>query len=257
MKKQSAVLASLLFVSQLAFGGTPSIEAPPAPPASSEAWEFRAGLPLWISGLDGDAGVLGRVAPVDVAFKDIIPQINMAAALSFEARRGPWGILTSGIFMNLSDAAGTPGPLIDSLKVEMKQLVLDGAVSYAMIDNDCGSLELLAGVRYNHIKLGLNIDSRSGNFSKDGSETWVDPYVGVLGRTRISESISLVGKGDIGGFGVGSDLTWQLYGGVEFQISRSCYLGVGYHYLSVDYSSGGFTYDLATSGPQIEMGFAF
>ena len=257
MKKQSAVLASLLFVSLPLFGGTPSIEAPPAPPASSEAWEFRAGLPLWISGLDGDAGVLGRVAPVDVAFKDIIPQINMAAALSFEARRGPWGILTSGIFMNLSDAAGTPGPLIDSLKVKIEQLVLDGAVSYAVIDNDCGSLELLAGVRYNYIKLGLTIESSSKTFSADKSHSWVDPYVGVLGRTHISQCVSVVGKGDIGGFGVGSDLTWQLYAGLEFQISRSCYLGIGYRYLSVDYTSGGFTYDVATSGPQLELGFNF
>ncbi len=248
---------ALIALTASARAGTPAPEVFTPPPAVADAWEFRAGLPAWISGLKGDAGVLGTVEPVDVAFKDIVPVIDMAAALSFEARRGRWGILTSGLYMDISNAAGTPGPLVDEVALELKQLMLDAALSYAVVDNDCGSLELLAGARYNYIKLNLTIDGPLGTVSREGSKSWVDPYVGVLGRSRISDSISLVGKGDIGGFGVGSDLTWQLYGGLEFQISRSCYVGVGYRYLSVDYTSGGFTYDLATSGPQIELGFEF
>lgn len=256
IKFKSLVLPSLLLALPV-FGGTPSFKEPLAPAAAPEAWEFRMGLPLWVSGLDGDAGARGRVAPVDVAFADIIPQIDMAAALSFEARRGRWGFLTNGIYMDLSNVAGSPGPLIDDLKVQIKQLMLDGAVSYAVVESNCTSVEMLAGVRYNHIKLGLTIQSQSDDFSADKTESWVDPYVGMLARTHISESVSLVGKADIGGFDVGSKLTWQLYGGVEFQISESCHIGVGYRYLSVDYASDGFIYDMNTSGPQLEVEFTF
>ena len=81
--------------------------------------------------------------------------------------------------------------------------------------------------------------------------------MGVLGRAKLSDKTTLVGKGDIGGFDVGSELTWQVYGGLEFQLSPLWHFGVGYRHLSVDYTSGGFTYDVNTSGPQIELGFKF
>lgn len=233
--------------------------APPiqAAPAAADAWEFRFGLPGWLSSIKGDAGVLGIVKPVDLPLDDLIPAIDMVAVFSFEARKGPWGILTSGIYMDLSDAAAPSNPLVEDVKIELKQLMLDAALSYAVVDKAGGSLELLAGVRYNYIHAGMTITGRNNTFSGSDSKAWIDPYLGVLGRAKLTQSISLVGRGDIGGFDVGSALTWQLYGGVEFQLSRSCHLGVGYRYLSVDYTSGGFTYDMATRGPQIELGFTF
>ena len=226
-------------------------------PVAADAWEFRLGLPGWISGLKGDAGVRGRVSPVDASFGDIVPVIDMAASFSFEARKGRWGILTSGIYMNLSDVASPPGPLVDDVHLGLKQLMLDGAVSYAVVDNERGSLELLAGARYNYMYGDLAITGTNLTFAGDDSKSWVDPYVGLLERAKLTDSITLVGKEDIGGFDVGSSLTWQLYGGLEYQFCTSCHLGVGYRYLSVDYSSGGFTYDMDTSGPQIELGFDF
>jgi len=73
----------------------------------------------------------------------------------------------------------------------------------------------------------------------------------------LNESLDLIVKGDIGGFDVGSELTWQAYAGLEYQFPNSMYAALGYRALSVDYSSGGFTYDMVTSGPQIEFGMKF
>ncbi|MEN9974050.1 MAG: hypothetical protein RLZZ282_56 [Verrucomicrobiota bacterium] len=248
----------LIGLSACAHAGTsiPNVTNPS--PVAADAWEFRLGLPGWMSGLKGDAGVLGKVTSVDAScFSDIVPVIDMVATLSFEARKGRWGILTSGIYMDLSDVASPQGPLVDEVHLQLKQLLLDGAVSYAVVDNERGSLELLAGARYNYIYSDLSIVAGNTTFASDGSKSWIDPYVGLLGRAKLTESIAIVGKGDIGGFDVGSSLTWQLYGGIECQLAKSCYLGAGYRYLSVDYTSGGFTYDMATSGPQIELGFNF
>jgi len=254
----SLALIGLIGLSTPAHAGTsiPNISNPT--PVAADVWEFRLGIPGWMSGLKGDAGVRGKVAAVDASFfGDIVPTIKMVATLSFEARKGRWGILTSGIYMNLGDVASPPGPLVDEVHLGLEQLLLDGAVSYAVVDNECVSLELLAGARYNYIYGDLVIVGNNTTFARSGSEWWIDPYVGLLGRAKLAESITLVGKGDIGGFNIGSSLTWQLYGGLEFQLSRGCHLGVGYRYLSVDYSSGGFTYDMATSGPQIELGLDF
>ena len=64
-------------------------------------------------------------------------------------------------------------------------------------------------------------------------------------------------KGDIGGFGVSSDLTWTVYGGFEFQIARHFYTDIGCRYFGTDYKSGSFKYDVSLIGPQIELGVNF
>ncbi len=68
---------------------------------------------------------------------------------------------------------------------------------------------------------------------------------------------TLYAKGDIGGFGAASDFTWQIGGGLEFQITRWLYSDVGWRYLKYDYTSGGFTNKTELNGPFIEMGVSF
>ncbi len=255
MKAHTAILLISMSASVSAGTFAPDISGPPPTP---DEWEFRLGLPLWVSGLSGDAGILGRSANVDLKFEDVLTQLKMAAALSFEARKGSWGIVTSGLYINVANTAGTPGPLLNDLSVGVKQLMLDGAVTYSLADNDRVSLEALAGARYLYTDLTLDINGKLlPSFSAEKSETWVDPYVGLQGHANITKSLSFMGRADIGGFGVGSDLAWQLFAGFEYQINPCSYANIGYRYLSMDYKHGGYTYNVAASGPQIELGFKF
>ncbi len=89
------------------------------------------------------------------------------------------------------------------------------------------------------------------------SEYWFDPYVGIRARYDLGKAFYLTGKADIGGFSVGSDLTWQASGALGCQLSRSIYLEMGYRYLYTDYNSNGFVYDVTQSGAQITLGFIF
>jgi hypothetical protein len=68
--------------------------------------------------------------------------------------------------------------------------------------------------------------------------------------------------GDIGGFGVGSDLTWQLFAGYSFDFAvwQSILHGlVGYRALAVDYSQDSGTnqdnFDLIVHGPVVGLSF--
>jgi opacity protein-like surface antigen len=67
----------------------------------------------------------------------------------------------------------------------------------------------------------------------------------------------VAGKADIGGFGVSSDLVWQVYGGVGWQMSKRTALELGYKYFAIDYSDGGFTYDVANSGVMTAFSIKF
>jgi hypothetical protein len=91
---------------------------------------------------------------------------------------------------------------------------------------------------------------------------WVDPFVGLRVRHQLAPGKELQFLGDVGGFGVGSDLTWQLFGGYSFDFAvwQSTLHGVvGYRALAVDYSqdSGASKnkLDLILHGPVVGLSF--
>jgi hypothetical protein len=102
----------------------------------------------------------------------------------------------------------------------------------------------------NKLKEGLN-----NTFTL--AEDWWDPYVGVRARLNLTKAIYLTAKADIGGFGVGSDLTWQASGALGCQLTPSLHAELGYRYLYTDYNKDGFVYDVSQSGVEITAGITF
>lgn len=93
--------------------------------------------------------------------------------------------------------------------------------------------------------------------SLSGSKGWVDPFIGVRGYYHFTERFYLVGKADVGGFGIGSDLAWQAYAALGCHLNKRAVLELGYKHMSVDYTSGGFTNDMRTSGVLLNLGLKF
>jgi hypothetical protein len=40
---------------------------------------------------------------------------------------------------------------------------------------------------------------------------WFDPFIGLRGRYNLTKALYLTGEAVIGGFGVGSEISWQMY----------------------------------------------
>jgi hypothetical protein len=89
------------------------------------------------------------------------------------------------------------------------------------------------------------------------TEYWVDPYLGIGGRYKLSKPFYLTGKVDVGGFDVGSIVTVQGYGGLGCDVTRNIYAELGFRFLYDDYDSDGFLYKVWTYGPQITAGIQF
>jgi hypothetical protein len=89
------------------------------------------------------------------------------------------------------------------------------------------------------------------------TEYWIDPYLGIGGRYKLSKPFYLTGKADVGGFDVGSIITVQGYGGLGCDITRNIYAELGFRFLYYDYDSDGFLYKVWTYGPQITAGIQF
>lgn len=88
-------------------------------------------------------------------------------------------------------------------------------------------------------------------------DDWWDPYVGLRARYNFTPAIYAIGRGDIGGFGVGSDLMWQAEAALGIQLSKSLFTELGYRALSFDYEKDGLTYDVISHGAQVTVGINF
>ena len=232
-------------------------------------WEFELTPYLWASGMKGDvqAGPLPKVS-VNMSFSDIFSILDFGAMGALEARNGRWGLLFDAIYMKVSDSATAsrtgPGPIGATLTAHadltMEQTMLAGAVAYRATEGHA-PVDVIGGLRYSKIDVSATINAslfgQTGFAARSGNKDWVDPYVGVRIQHPLAERWTLVGYADVGGFGVGSDFTWQAMVGVNYAFSKTVTGKVGYRYIRVDYDKDGFKYDMATQGIIIGAGFRF
>lgn len=221
-------------------------------PATSSAaadapWTFDLTLYGLAAGMSGDVAVKGVPADVDVGFDKIWDNLEMGAMGSLRVGRGRWALNTDVIYMGLGGSK-------NGINADLDQWVAEPTLGYQVTEN----LEVLAGVRYNYLR--IEIDGPLG-LNPSGSEDWWDPIVGANLALPFAEKFSFNVRGDVGGFGIGSDLTWQAFPFVGWQISDSCSLQAGYRLVYTDYDTGSganrFKYDMLTHGPQIGLTFRF
>ncbi len=92
-------------------------------------------------------------------------------------------------------------------------------------------------------RLGLKFKrSRSVVVARSNDLEWVDPVVGARIRHQIAPGKDLRLEGDIGGFGVGSEFSWQVVAAYGFHttcLGIPLHADLGYRALAVDYSERG------------------
>jgi len=238
---------------------TTTAPAKPKPQASPDPkWEFSVTPYAFLARLDGEVGVLGETAQVNASFRDIFRNLNFALMGTFEARKGNWMFVGDAMYMSLSGQKITPSPLFSDIDVEVKETIIDPEVGYRVFRTEKSSIDLMGGARIWHVKTHLTFQPRIRPLvDVEGSKTWVDPVIGARGSVNLSPRVFLNGKFDVGGFGINSDFTGQVFGGAGFQLKPRIALLGGYRYLRVDYVKDNFIFKTALSGPTIGARFNF
>src|SRR6266508_3634563 len=159
---------NLLFLAGAVFAiigrvGAGSVELAPkeaAPPTitQSEPWQFTIAAPGWMAGLDGTIGVRGVNADIDVGFDQILQHLDMIFAMRAEAQKGPFGIYGELIYIGLSDGAQING-LINNVHEQVDEYLVDGALSWRLVNQPRWSLDLAAGTHYTNIYERLELHS--------------------------------------------------------------------------------------------------
>jgi hypothetical protein len=142
--------------------------------------------------------------------------------------------------------------------VESETLFATLGVAYRVVEHSRLSADVVAGARlwYAETKLELSSGLLTGRSAAD-EEFWADPVIGFRGHVDLGRGLFLAPFADIGGFGVGSELTWQIGSTVGYQVKDWLSVRVGYRHLKVDYEDGGFVFDVEMSGPILGVAFRF
>jgi hypothetical protein len=264
------------------------------PEPALEAWTFKLTPYVWATGLDGSTTVKGRTTDVSASFVDIVehtqfPKGLFEVAAFGEARIGPVSLLSDIAYLKLGlDSSITRSRNVDNLglsvgasaglKVEM--VIAELAAAYEVgrwnslfAPGTESALDLYGGARiwWQHADAELQLSGtlNAAGLTLTGSRTlsaarsvsWVDPVIGMRFRHQINRNLALIASGDIGGFGAGSEFSWQVIGALNYEFlqrNNVTWSGmVGYKALSVDYSQGSgltrYEFDMVMHGPIVGL----
>lgn len=260
MKSKITLLTLILTV-------VPSFAGSPVSPAASgiqtteqsSAWWLTINPYGWVTATDGDMGVAGLVAPVDISMKDTLDELELAFMLAIEGGFDRWAFGFDGIYAASSSSAGLPAAAAPYTRasVDFDQFFGRVHVGYQVIAYEHATLTAFVGARFSYLSADIDITGPAPALTGDGSKSWVDPVIGLHGVWEIDDRWFLHGGGDIGGFGVSSDLIWQANVALGYRFTDSVSALAGYRGLGVDYSNGGFLVDTVAHGPVIGLSFRF
>ncbi|HXC99278.1 MAG TPA: hypothetical protein VN048_08045 [Verrucomicrobiae bacterium] len=212
--------------------------------AETSPWTFDASLYGLAAGMSGNVIVKGIPSDVNVGFDEVWNHLKFGAMGTARVGYDHWALSSDVVYMDLGATKG-------AFTAGVEQWMVQPALEY----NFCQYFDAYAGARYNSIQLTM---TGPLGVNPSGTEAWWDPVIGSRIRLPVAGKLSFNVSGDIGGFGVGSELTWQAFPFFSFQFTKMASMQLGYRFLYTDYSTGSgfnqFKYDILTCGPQI--GFA-
>jgi hypothetical protein len=162
-------------------------ESVPPTITQSEPWQFTIAVPGWMAGMDGTIGVRGVNADIDVGFDQMLQHLDMIFTTRAQAQKGPFGIYGEIIYIGLSDHAQI-SRLINNIDEEVNLTLVDGALSWRLVNQPRGSLDFAAGTHYSNVYERLELHSDPVAIHQ-ASERFVDNISAAL-RNRLNEDIS-------------------------------------------------------------------
>lgn len=253
-------------------------------------WQFQFTPYGWLPWVEGDAVVRGRSFAVSENPAQVLESLDFAWMSYMQARRGAVTLFSDVIYADVTNdgsfvsskafsphVAGTLGAVLSS---NYSYWIVEAGGMYETnrwsFGNNYGGetdtwLEILAGGRYWHQELDINVAlagtlnvdglvvSGATALARSGGVHWIDPFMGMRLHYKPTLADEFTVRGDIGGFGIGSQFTWHVlatynaYLGTHSGIIFDGYLG--YKALSVDYDEGvgisRYEFDTTQHGPVI------
>ena len=281
---RSAVVATA-FLAMIATV-TDAAAQPLAPqPASSDVaaspWRFQAAAYAWFPQLQGSISTRGETANVDVGFDTMFDLLGNGDLF---ASGGHFEVGYDRFSFFLDAFGGTARPTSNVALGPQQGLTATGDLTMNFVFFEFGpayrvlewptsgpgrpiAIDVLAGGRFMYFyqSISLRGDEGIGRYANATSQ-WVDPFVGGRFSVPLVGDLDVVFRGDIGGFGAGSELAWNLIGGFQYHLAWAPFgartsVAAVYKALDFDYRSGSGPDAVVTNlnerGPALGLVFDF
>ena len=249
--------------------------------APSGDWRFQAVPYLWLPQIKGDLSTRGLTAALDVDYDTIFDLLGngelFAVMGHFEAQyRRKYSFFVDAVGI-VAKPEGTVQGIRDpdrgrDVKLTSSCTFVEFGTAYRLIDDPPGveglpvKYDVLAGGRVMYFYQKLEVEGGRVNREADSTSVWVDPFVGFRFTLGLGDNLDFLFRSDVGGFGAGSRIAWNLIGGFEYALSWSPWgastsLIAAYKALGFDHVSGTgnkrVETDLTYFGPAIGLSFYF
>lgn len=242
--------------------GSVVIAQPGAAAAQGKDWQVSIAPYFWMARtkMNLDVGQFSRSTTID--FVDVVPQLHFAFAAHAEATWHEWTGLLDLFYISMGQSEPKGGI---SVSTNLQELFFEFGGTYrlpALKLGNAGSVtfEPLAGGRFMWVDASLGFPNQK--VSDSGSV--IDPIVGGRIVWRITDTVSLWFRGDVGGFDISNEqskLTYNLLGGVEWRFVPSASAMAGFRYMNIDLEKGSgartFNADIEMYGPFLAMSLYF
>ena len=287
---------AFLLAAALVTGGAALQPAAADPTGDPEPWRFNVALYGWAMSVSSNVTVRNQQLDTNASFFDLLQKSDSLIGFMgyFEADKGPVGVYSDMVFAKLGFGAGQTGSRnpIAGLQISTRA---NAALTYQLFIVEVGGLYELArwpgadgsstaldgilGVRYWNNSFAATFDATANvNLSnlqiersfgiavaRSNVVQWFDPVIGLRLRHRFTPNQEMFVRGDIGGFGLGSQFAWQAVAAYSYAWQFTGYqiaAVLGFRALGVNYSSASGT-DTVSSinqvlyGPIIGASFRF
>ena len=225
-------------------------------------WNFLSEIYIMFPNIDGETGIGNEVTvDVDANTSDVFEQLKFGAMVYLEAGKGKWSITSDLVYMDIEKDV-LPNRIINSGSINLDQFIWEIAGLYSILP----ILDVGIGGRLVNLKTDIEANRRTlqngdQDINAGISETFYDPVIISRFKKTINNRWPIQIRGDLGGFGIGSDFTWQLQAYAGYRFTELFQITVGYRSISFDYDKGTdrerFIFDMVEQGPVLRLGFNF
>lgn len=234
MKPKALVLAVLLG----------ALAVPPAARSSERTWEV---MPyVWFTGINGTMTIKGELSGIDASIADVWDNSNAGGSLRCETWKGGQGLYGDLFYVNLTDEWLIEEdrfiPAINIFFLDVAYTREIGGTPVIIEQRDRENLEIrhfsfgaLVGGRYFHL---VNSIERENAETRRQTGWYIDPIVGGYFRYSMTDALTLAGAGDIGGFHIGSDFTWNAWLRMDVRTLSWLWINALYRWFDTKYEEG-------------------
>lgn len=261
--------ASALKIIILCFAGASALMSEVRAEPKTAGWEFTARPYLWLGAGKATAdlsainpGASADLTELSLSTSSLIDGIRLGGMSAIEARRSGYVFILDGAYGKFALAGSSIDPNFDGTTLDVKAWLFHVLAGRDILHTEELRLSVIGGLRIFDTNFTFNAPQAPPNPPIEipiVKDTFIDPVIGTIGSIAITDRISVNLYGDVGGFGASSNLTWQFFGSVDFDITNSVSLDIGYRRIkwNVDEQENETLREFQGSGPVVGLQWRF